>query len=98
MSNAVILSENRRPMRRPVTMAPLEPRRVVIRLWLPLTPLWLVLAPFALVAAPALRLTPRTRRLPALRSAWTVGRLLLALSGTQVEVDTPAAFIRIHIL
>ena len=74
------------------------PGRVVIRLWLPLTPLWLLLAPFALVAAPALTLTPATRRLSPFRTAWAVGRLLLALSGSLIEVDSPAAVVRIHIL
>ena len=34
-------------------------RRVVVRLWLPLTPLFLLLAPFALLLAPLLYLAPR---------------------------------------
>jgi len=72
--------------------------RVVIPLWLPLTPLWIVLAPFALVAAPALILAPATRRLSPFRAVWGVGRLLLALSGTRIDIDTPAAVIRIQIL
>jgi hypothetical protein len=69
----------------------------VIRLWLPLTLLWIILAPFALVAAPALALAPGTRRLSPIRAALGAGRLLLALSGTLIEVDSPAAVIRIHI-
>ena len=70
--------------------------RVVIRLWLPLTLLWIVLAPFALVAAPALMLAPG--RPSPYRTVWAVGRLLLALSGTLIDVESPAAVIRIHIV
>jgi len=75
-----------------------ERGRVVIRLWLPLTPLWIILAPFALLVSPALTLAPATRRMPPFRAAWAVGRLLLALSGTLIEVDSPAAVVRIHVL
>ncbi len=83
--------------RRPAA-APEARRRMVIRLWLPLTLLWIILAPFALVAAPALTLAPATRRLPPLRAAWAVGRMLLAVSGTLIEIDAPPALVRIHIL
>jgi hypothetical protein len=70
----------------------------VIRLWLPLTVLWFILAPFALIAAPALKLAPGARRLSPIRAAWAAGQLLLALSGTSIEVDSPAAVVRIHIV
>jgi len=70
----------------------------VIRLWAPLTPLFILLAPFALLAAPALKLAPTMRRVSALRTVLSVGRLLLALSGTLIEVDNPAAIVRIHIV
>jgi len=87
---------------RPPAPYPSTPRaergRAVIRLWLPLTPLWLILAPFALLVSPALTLAPATRRMSPFRAAWAVGRLLLALSGTQIEVDSPAALVRIHIV
>jgi hypothetical protein len=81
-----------------------------VKLWLPLTPLWLVLAPFALLLAPLLMLVPRL--LPdrpgarAVRAAVTVrpfktafalGAVLFALSGTVVDVDTPDALVRIRI-
>jgi hypothetical protein len=65
---------------------------------LPLTPLWLILSPFAMLAAPLLLIAPRTRdiRHP-FRAVFAVGRTLLALSGTVVDVDTPDALVRIRI-
>ncbi len=85
-------------------------KRVVVRLWLPLTPLWLILAPFALLLAPLVLLAPRlipnrpgaraVRAAMAVRpyqTAFAVGGALMALSGTLVEVDTPDALVRIRI-
>ncbi len=72
--------------------------RKVLRLWLPLTPLFLLLSPFALVAAPLLALTPAARRGRPLKLAWVVGAALLSLSGTEVEVESPAARIHIRIV
>ena len=71
--------------------------RVVIRLWAPLTPLFLLLAPLALLAAPLLDLAPAGRRLRPVRAACAIGALLLSLSGTCVDVDTPKATVRIRI-
>ncbi|WP_297514587.1 hypothetical protein [uncultured Caulobacter sp.] len=73
-------------------------RRATVRLWLPLTPLWLVLAPFALVLAPLALLVPACRGLNPCRAAWIVGGVLLGLSGTEVQVDSPAALVRVRIL
>jgi hypothetical protein len=85
-------------------------KRVVVRLWLPLTPLWLILAPFALLLAPLVMLAPRllpnrpeTRAVRAAmavrpyQTAFAVGGALMALSGTLVDVDTPDALVRIRI-
>jgi len=85
-------------------------KRTVVRLWLPLTPLWIILAPFALLLAPLLwlapRLLPNRRGARAVRAALAVrpfrtvfglGAVLMALSGTLVDVDTPAALVRIRI-
>ena len=85
-------------------------KRTVVRLWLPLTPLWILLAPFALLLAPLLWLAPPLlpdRRGAGLvraaiavrpfRTAFALGAVLLALSGTTVEVDTPDALVRIRI-
>ena len=85
-------------------------KRTVVRLWLPLTPLWIILAPFALLLAPLLLLAPRL--LPSrpeaqavraslavrpYRTAFALGAVLIAMSGTVVDVDTPDALIRIRI-
>jgi hypothetical protein len=85
-------------------------KRVAIRLWLPLTPLWILLAPFALLLIPLLLLTPPlfpnrpgARALRAsiaarpFRTAFGLGAVLIALSGTVVDVDTPDALVRIRI-
>jgi hypothetical protein len=72
-------------------------RRTVVRLWLPLTPLWLILSPFAILLAPLLLLAPQTRGIRPFRAAFAIGATLLALSGTEVDVDTPDALVRIRI-
>jgi hypothetical protein len=68
-----------------------------IRLWLPLTPLWILLAPFAVLLSPLLAVTPAARGVSPLRAAFAIGAVLLAMSGTVVEVDAPGATIRIRI-
>lgn len=85
-------------------------KRTVVRLWLPLTPLWILLAPFALLLAPLLLLAPQlmpdragARAVRAslavrpYRTAFALGAVLIALSGTVVDVDTPDALVRIRI-
>lgn len=72
------------------------PRRS-LRLWLPVTPIAVILAPFALLAIPILRLALARRGLSPWRAVLGFGALLTALSGTIVEVDSPAAQIRIRI-
>ncbi len=73
------------------------PRSVRLRLWLPLTPLFLLLAPLALLFAPIVWLgLPQRPRNP-YTAALAIGRVLLSLGGTIVDVEAPAArvFIRI---
>lgn len=85
-------------------------KRTVVKLWLPLTPLWVLLAPFALLLAPLLWLLPPllpNRRgaravraavaVRPFRTAFALGAVLFALSGTVVDVDTPDAVVRIRI-
>ncbi len=72
-------------------------RRVVIRLWLPLTALFLLLAPFALLLAPFLSFAPRPWGARPFATVLGVGRLLLSLGGTVVDVDTREALIRLRI-
>jgi hypothetical protein len=75
-----------------------EARHVSIGLWLPLTALVVLLGPFALIAAPLGWLWRDTRRRRPVRAVWAMGRVLLALSGTRIEVDAPRARIRLHIV
>jgi hypothetical protein len=81
-------------------LAPRRPSRgrVVVRLFLPLTPIVLLLSPFAVLvallcipAAPLLRVNP-------LAAALATGRVLLALGGTDITIDTRDAFVRLRIV
>jgi hypothetical protein len=69
-----------------------------LRLWIPLTPLLALLSPIVLLASPFARLSRRTRHVPTVRAAWALGGVLMALSGTTVNVETRDAVIRIYIL
>ena len=71
------------------------PRRV--SLWLPLTPLFAVLAPFAILLAPLMLLAPPMWRVNPYLAAFTIGRVLLSLGGTEIVVDTHDSRIRIRI-
>jgi hypothetical protein len=71
--------------------------RTVVRLWLPLTPLFALLSPFALIAAPLLDLHPAGRRARPIRNLWALGTVLLSLSGTLIDIDTPRARVSIRI-
>lgn len=73
-------------------------RRVVIRLWLPLTLLFLLLAPFAILAIPLLYLVPQIRPIKPAVAVFRLGAALLALSGADVLVDTSNALVRIKIV
>ena len=72
-------------------------RRVVVRLWLPLTLIFLILAPFAILLSPLLYWVPRPYCQRPFATVFGVGALLLSLGGTVVEVDTPDALIRIRV-
>src|SRR5690349_10469144 len=92
------------PRRGPPAPAPATPPRsrpkTVIRLWAPLTLLFWLLAPFALllalIAAPFMVAAPARYRINPLAAAFGVGRLLLALGGTHVRVETRDALIRVR--
>jgi hypothetical protein len=74
-----------------------EPRRVVVRLWLPLTPLFLLLAPIPILLIPLLYLAPPLRGMNCAAAVFRLGDALLALSGTDIHVDTSDALVRIRI-
>lgn len=88
------------PSRRPDLRVDRPPRRrVTVRLWLPVTALFWLLAPFPLILAPLAYLAPAPFR-PAnpYAAVLAVGRLLISLGGTVVDVDAPGALVRIRIL
>lgn len=89
-----VQTQQRQP---PPSPARVEPRRTVVRLWLPLTPLFLLLAPFALLLAPLVWFAPRPYGQRPLATVLGVGCLLLSLAGMDVDVDTPDARVRIKI-
>jgi hypothetical protein len=74
-----------------------ESRRVVVRLWLPLTPLFLLLAPIPILLIPLLYLAPPLRGMNCAAAVFRLGDALLALSGTDIHVDTSDALVRIRI-
>jgi hypothetical protein len=92
-----------RPPAAPVRPAPLYPapaaprRRTVVRLWLPATLIFLLLAPFALLLAPLLYFAPPPYGARPFATVAGLGRVLLSLGGTVVDVDTPDALVRIWI-
>jgi len=88
--------DGRSPRRRPSRATPAA-GRTVVRLWLPLTPLWILLAPFAVLAAPLLTLVPVTRGVSPFRAVFALGATLIALSGTEIDVDAQGALVRIRI-
>jgi len=78
--------------------APGPPRRTVVRLWLPLTPILWLLAPVPLLLAPLGYLVPPRMRPDPFFLVFAMGELLLALRGTEVLVDTADAYVRLKIL
>lgn len=78
---------------------PVEPRpRRPIRLWLPLTPFLILLSPLLLLALGIAVLLPRPLGVNPAHVVLGVGRMLLALNGTHVEVESPNASVLIKIL
>jgi len=80
--------------------SPVQPMRAptVIRLWLPLTAVFLLLAPFALLLTPFLYFVPRPWRLSPLATVLAVGAFLLSLGGTDVDVRSHDAVVRLKIV
>ena len=73
-------------------------RRVVVRLWLPATALFWILAPLPLLLAPLAWFAPHPfRPVNPYAAVIAVGRVLIALGGTIVDVDCPDALVRIQL-
>ena len=68
-----------------------------LRLWLPLTPLFVLLAPFALLILAICIFLPRPLGINPAQMMLSVGRMLMALNGTEVEVESPHASLLIKI-
>jgi hypothetical protein len=68
------------------------------RLWLPLSPLFLLLAPVPILAIPVLYLARPLRGMNYAAAVFAIGRLLFALRGLEVDINTPAAVVRLKIL
>ena len=85
-------------VRRVRSAEPTPTGRTRIQLWLPLTPIFWMLAPFAMLLAPLILLAPPLWRMNPYVTAYAVGRVLIALSGTDIDVDAPDARVRIKIL
>lgn len=75
-----------------------RPRRVVVRLWLPVFLLWILLAPLALLALPLLAVILMPRRVDPFAALAAGAAILFALSGTLVEVEAPEASIRLRLI
>lgn len=84
-------TRTRRLLERPVAS------RRRISLWLPLTPLFAILAPFAVLLSLLGYLVPPRWRPDPLMAVIAIGAVLLSLSGTDVDVDTPDARVRLRI-
>ena len=83
----------------PIPTAPVvraEPFR--FSLWVPTTALFLLLAPFPILALPLLYLAPRRVLPDPFGLVCGVGRLLLCLGGTTIEVEAPDATIRLRLV
>lgn len=83
------------PVLAPGERLPTSAGPLVLRLWIPLTPLLVLLSPAAMLAAPLARRQARARGMNPWAAAWALGAVLLSLSGTSVDVETRAA--RIHL-
>ena len=95
MSRPPAPAQATRPALRPEPAAPRK--RVVVRLWLPLTAIFLLLSPFAFLLAPLIAFAPRPFRTRPLATVLGVGRVLLSLGGTVVHVDTRDALVSLRI-
>jgi hypothetical protein len=87
------------PGQSPVQAGPAAQRKPVhLRLWLPLTPLFWLLAPLALLFAPFVWIAMPHRPRNPYAAAIALGRVLVSLGGTIVDVEAPGSrlFIRIY--
>ena len=80
------------------TNPPPAPRPpVVVRLWVPVTPLFLLLSPIPILAIPLLYLIP-IRQMNWAAAVFAVGRVLLTVGGADIDVKTRDAVVRLKFL
>jgi hypothetical protein len=73
-------------------------RRVSLRLWIPATPILWLLAPIPLALAPLLYLVPpQVRPANPYAAVLALGRLLTAVHGTAVDVETAGLRLQLRI-
>jgi hypothetical protein len=72
-------------------------RRHTIRLWVPLLLLLVLLSPILLLLALMGAIVLQAKGLPPGRTLYGIGRVLLALPGTRIQVEAPAASVHIII-
>jgi len=68
-----------------------------VRLWLPIFLLWLLVLPLLVVALPIVVVVCLAMRLDPFRIIAAYWRLLNAVCGTHIEVDTPRATVFMHV-
>lgn len=78
---------------RVIPARPFEPRE--IRLWFPLTLILVLLSPLLLLAMGIAVLLPRPLGVNPAYFVLTIGRVLSAISGSEVDVESPRA--KVHI-
>lgn len=70
---------------------------VVVRLWIPITPLVILLAPAAMLFAPLAHRQARARGMNPWAAAWALGVVLRSLAGTSIDVETRKACIHLKL-
>jgi hypothetical protein len=68
------------------------------RLWIPIFLIWLLLLPFALVLLPAFFVLALVLDFDPFAALGTVLRFIGSMHGTHIEVDSPDAFVFVHVL
>ncbi|MDP3855392.1 hypothetical protein [Phenylobacterium sp.] len=96
-ARAMRTARHRRPVARPGARS-MSGERPVIRLWMPLTALFLILSPFAFLLLIVAVFVPWPRGVSPLDAVLAVGRVLLSLGGTEIDVQAPDALVRIKIV
>jgi hypothetical protein len=88
----------RRPGQRPLQGRTRPAERFALRLWIPLVLVWALLAPFLILLSPLIIVGLAIMRVEPFRAIGVAFAILHGLGGTQVDVETDDAFIKIHLI